>query len=57
MASTEELNGLLKGLADVVQTQLKTNADAFKQTTEQYQNTAQHISSSKFTEMPGRTMP
>ena len=38
MASTEELNGLIKGLADVVQTQQKTNADAFKQTTEQLQN-------------------
>ena len=38
MASTEELNGLIKGLADVVQTQQKTNADAFKQTAEQLQN-------------------
>ena len=38
MASTEELDGLIKGLADVVQTQQKTNADAFKQTTEQLQN-------------------
>ena len=38
MASTEELNGLNKGLADIVQTQQTTNADAFKQTTEQLQN-------------------
>ena len=38
MASTEELNGLIKGPADVIQTQQKTNADAFKQTTEQLQN-------------------
>ena len=38
MASTKELNGLIRGLADVVQTQQKTNADAFKQTTEQLQN-------------------
>ena len=29
MASTEKLNGLIKGLADVVQTQQKTDADAF----------------------------
>ena len=38
MASTEELNGLIKGLDDVVQTQQKTNADAFQQTTEQLKN-------------------
>ena len=38
MASTEEFNGLIKGLDDIIQTQQKTNADACKQMTEQLQN-------------------
>ena len=37
MATTEELNGLIKGLADVVKSQQAANSTAFQKTTEQLQ--------------------
>ena len=37
MATAEELNGLIKGLADVVKSQQAANSTAFQTTTEQLQ--------------------
>ena len=37
MATTEELNGLIKGLADVLKSQQAANSTAFQQTAEQLQ--------------------